>query len=177
MILRRLGGEAPHVERVVQKQGGDVRAVEQVLHVVVRPGQLVHLGLQLVVDRLQLFVQGLHLFLGGGQLLVGGLEFLVGGLQFLVGGFELFLGGLHLFAGGLQLLAGLLELLLQFRRPGACGGCLRSCPALSLSAGAATSVKTIMHHPPQRLRLREGLDGDVHGLRPAVGSSPSGPSE
>ena len=111
--LVRAGGEAPDMEFVVQKQGGDVRAVEQVLHVVVGPRQLVHLGLQLGVDRLQLLVQRLHLFLGGGQLLVGGLQLLVGGLQLLVGGFEFFLRGLHLLAGGLQLLAELLEFLLQ----------------------------------------------------------------
>jgi len=42
MNLRRLRGEPAHFQFVVQKQRRDVRAVEQVLHVVVGPGQLVH---------------------------------------------------------------------------------------------------------------------------------------
>ena len=114
-----------------------------------RPGQIVHLGLQLGVDRLQFLVHGLHLFLGGGQFLVGGLQFLVGGLQFLVGGFEFFLRGLHLFAGGLQLLAGLLRAPAPVPPAWAlrAGACRDSCPAAFVSGGVATSVKTTITKP------------------------------
>ncbi len=79
------------MEVVVQKHSDNLSAVEQILHVVVHPGQLIHLGLLLGVYRLQLLVHGLHLFPGGGQLFIGGLQLLIGGLQLLVGGFELFL--------------------------------------------------------------------------------------
>ena len=41
----RLGSEPPHVEFLVQKQGRNVRAVEQVLHVVAGVRKLVHLCL------------------------------------------------------------------------------------------------------------------------------------
>jgi len=51
-----LGGKAPHEKRIVQKEGGDVGTVEQILHVVAGPGQLVHFGLQLMVNRLQFLV-------------------------------------------------------------------------------------------------------------------------
>ena len=158
------GGEAPHVELVVQEHGGDVRAVEQVLHVVVGAGQLVHLGLQLGVDRLQLLVQGLHLLLGGGQLLVGGLQFLVGGLQLLVGGLELFLGGLHLLAGGLERPRGLAAV------PAPARADLRATAARPAGLGVFGRERRRHvreddhHHPPQRLRLVDSLDGELNGL-------------
>ena len=82
---RDLVGEAPHVEVLVEEQRGDVRAVEQVLHVALRQREIVELGLQLGIDRLQLLVHRLRFFLGGRQLLVGGLQLLVGGLQLFVG--------------------------------------------------------------------------------------------
>ncbi len=50
-------GESPHVQLVVEENRGNVGAVKQVLHVIVRPGKLVQLGLQLGVDRLQLLVE------------------------------------------------------------------------------------------------------------------------
>ena len=107
------------------------------------------------LTRLQLLVQGLHLFLGGGEFLVGGLQFFVGGLQFLVGGPEFLLRGLHLFAGGLRLVADLQEFLLQFRQPRVArrASFADSCRRLGAS-GAATSVKTTITSPSQRLRLR-----------------------
>ena len=170
MIFVACGGEPPHVEVVVQKQGGDVRAVEQVLHVVAGPRQLVHLGLQLGVDGLQFLVHRLHLLLGGGEFLVGGLQFLVGGLQFLVGGPEFLLRGLHLLVGGLRLAADLLEFLLQFRQPRRCGRELCGArPAALAATGAATSVKTIITKPCSGSGFVEPLDGHIHELLAAVG--------
>ena len=116
--LRRLGGEPPDAEFLVQEQGRDVRAFEQVLHVVAGLRQLVHLGLQLGVERLEFLVQGLHLLLRGGEFLVGGLQLFIRGLQFLVGGPEFLLRGLHLFVCGPRLGADLQEFLLQSRVAG-----------------------------------------------------------
>ncbi len=61
--LARLAGEAPHAQTVIQKQRGDVGAVQQILHVVVRAREFIQSGLQFLVDRVQFFVHGLHLFL------------------------------------------------------------------------------------------------------------------
>ena len=93
-------------------------AVEQVLHVVAGLGQVVHLGLELGVDRLQLLVERLHFLLGGLQLLVGALQLLVGGLQLFVGGLEFLVRGLQLLDRGLQRLLDVLQLALQFRSLG-----------------------------------------------------------
>ena len=87
---------------MVEEEGADSRAGEQVVHVVVGPRKVGHLGLELAVDGAQLLVDGLQLFLGGLQLLVGGLELLVDRLHLLVGGLELLVGGLHLLEGGLK---------------------------------------------------------------------------
>jgi hypothetical protein len=56
---------------VVHKHGGNAGAGQQVVHVVVGARQIVHLGLQLGVDRGQLLVDRLQFFLGGFQLFVG----------------------------------------------------------------------------------------------------------
>ena len=69
------------VSSPVKEDGGDFRTGEEVLHVAVGLVQLLHLPLQLGVDRDQFLVQGLQLFLGGLQLLVGGLQLFVGGLD------------------------------------------------------------------------------------------------
>ena len=80
----------------------DAGAGQQVVHVVVGPRQIGHLGLQFGVDRGQLLVDRLQFLLGGLQLLVGGLQFFVDRLHLLVGGFELFVGGLQFLVGGLE---------------------------------------------------------------------------
>ncbi len=101
--LRGGGGEAQDAQLMVHKDGADAGAGQQVVHVVVGPRQIGHLGLQLGVDRGQFLVDRLQLLLGGLQLLVGGLQFFVDRLHLLVGGFELFVGGLQLLNGGLEI--------------------------------------------------------------------------
>ena len=116
--LRGRRREAADAQGAVEEDGGDVGAVEQVLHVAVDQRQVVHFRLQLGVDRVQLFVERLHLFLRGGQLLVGRLQFLIGRLQFLVGRFEFLARGLHFVAHGLDFIARLRQLLLQLQHLG-----------------------------------------------------------
>src|ERR1039457_2572216 len=96
------GGEAQDAKLIIHKDGGDARAGQQVVHVVVGPRQIRHIVLQFDVDRGQFLVDRLQFFLGGLHLLVGGLQFLVDRLHLLIGGFELFVGGLQFFVGGLQ---------------------------------------------------------------------------
>ena len=66
-----------------RKIGGDVGAVEEVLHVARWTGdQVVAPWPGVRRSRvLQFFVEGLHFLLGGFQFFVGDLEFLVGGLE------------------------------------------------------------------------------------------------
>ena len=98
------GGEAQDAQLMVHKDGGDAGAGQQVVHVVVGPRQVRHLGLQFGVDRGQFLIDRLQFLLGGLQFLIGGLQFLVDGLHLLVGGFELFVGGLQFLVGGLEIL-------------------------------------------------------------------------
>ena len=70
---------------------------------------------------------------------------------------------------GLQLLAGRLEFLLQLGQPGAADSGPFGSARRFRFGGRRHVRKDDHHHPPQRLRLFERLDGDIHGLRPAVG--------
>ena len=87
---------------MIDKHGANAGAGQQVVHVVVRPRQVRHLGLQLGVDRRQLLVDRLQFLLGRLQFLVGGLQLLVHRLHFLVGGFEFLGGTFELLMGGLE---------------------------------------------------------------------------
>ncbi len=100
-------------ELLVEEQGGDAGAGQEVHHVVVGAFQLVDLLLEADVDGVELLVEGLELLLGGLHLLVGGLELFVGRHDLLVGGLELVVGALQLVDGALELLAGDLQLVRQ----------------------------------------------------------------
>src|ERR1039458_9780681 len=78
------GGEAQDAKLIIHKDGGDARAGQQVVHVVVGPRQIRHIVLQFDVDRGQFLVDPLQLSLGGLQFLIGGLEILLLGPQFLL---------------------------------------------------------------------------------------------
>ena len=80
----------------IEEDRGDIGAHQQVGEVVVHGSELVHLLLELLVQRGQLFVHRLQLLLRGGQLLVGRLQFLVHGEDFFVGGLQLLVAGLEL---------------------------------------------------------------------------------
>ena len=69
----------------------------------------------------------------------------------------------------LQLLARLLELLLQRRQAGAAADARAVLPDGLASGGVATSAKTIITIPRSASGSGDRLDGDVHGLHPAVG--------
>jgi hypothetical protein len=58
---------------VVEEERRNLRAVEQVLDVVVRFGQRLVLGVQLVIDGIELLVHRLELLLRALQLFVGGM--------------------------------------------------------------------------------------------------------
>ena len=105
--------EALDPELLVEEQGGDARAGQEVHHIVVGAFQLVDLLLEADVDGVELLVEGLELLLGGLHLLVCGLELFVGRHDLLVGGLELVVGALQLVDGALQLLAGDLQLVRQ----------------------------------------------------------------
>jgi len=96
------GGKAQDAPLVIHKNSGDAAARQQVVHIVIGPGKIVDLGLQLSVDGAQFLVDRLQFFLGSFQFLVGGLQFFVHGLHFLVGGFQLFVGGFQFLIGGLE---------------------------------------------------------------------------
>ena len=81
----------PHAVGLVEEQRGDIRALEQVLHVAVGAGQLPVVLCQLGVDRLQLLVDGLELLPAGLEFLVGALQLLVHAQQFFVGAAEFLL--------------------------------------------------------------------------------------
>ena len=101
---RRRGRETQNAQLGVQKHRRNTGAGQQVVHVVVGAGQVLHLGVQFVVHRGQLFVQGLQLFLGGFHFLVSGLQLFVDGLHFFIGGLELFVGAFQLFVCALDVL-------------------------------------------------------------------------
>ena len=104
----------PHVG--IQEHRRDIGTGQQVADVVVAALELLHLLLELVVDRGEFLVQGLQFFLGCLQFLVGGLQLLVGGHRLFVGCLELLVGALQLFDAALQLLARGLEFELQLLR-------------------------------------------------------------
>jgi len=59
--VRERWGEVPDAQVFVQEHSGDLRAVEQILHVSVETRQLVVLVVELAIDGLQLLVDRLHL--------------------------------------------------------------------------------------------------------------------
>ena len=83
---------------VVEKDGRDIGACEEVVQVIGRLFLFFDLGLQLCIYGDQLFVEGLELFARGLKLFVGCLEFLVRRLH-------LFIKALELFDIALQLLS------------------------------------------------------------------------
>lgn len=74
---------AHNTERIVHEHGGNVRAVQQILHIVVRLGNIFDLLLQLRINRDQLLIQRLQFFLRRRELLVSALQFFIRGLQLL----------------------------------------------------------------------------------------------
>ena len=133
---------------MIHKDGGDAGAGQQVVHVVVGPRQIGHLGLQFGVDRGQFLVDRLQFLLGGLQLLVGGLQFLVDRLHLLVGGFELFVGGLQFLVGGLEVFFLGPQFLLERRdaRVDVRNGAVRS--RGDVQGRPAASVRDRQHAPP-----------------------------
>ena len=109
-VLPDVGREPLDAEPAVQEQRGDLGRRDQVLQVARRLGQLVDLGLELVVDRLELLGHRLRLLLGGLELLGRAPELLVHRLKLLVLGPQLLPARLELLDGHLKLLPGLLEL-------------------------------------------------------------------
>ena len=104
-------GEAHDAQLVIDENGADVGAGQQVVHVIVGPREAEDFGLEFGVDRIEFLVERLQLLLGGLEFFVGRLQFFVDGLHFLVGGLEFLAGALQLFVGaaevfllGLQLL-------------------------------------------------------------------------
>jgi len=88
----------------IQVKGSHFGVLEQVVHIVVEPGQLLDLRLVFRIDRIQLFVDRLQLFVRALQLFVGSYEFLVAGLELFVGCFELLHRCLQIFLGELEFL-------------------------------------------------------------------------
>jgi hypothetical protein len=93
--LQQTRREAPDVQVVVQEQGGNCGAVEQVRQVAVGAHQALVPVVQLGIDRLELFIKRLQFLLRGFQLLVRRLQLLVGRQVLLVGGLQLLIGGLQ----------------------------------------------------------------------------------
>ena len=88
--LRNLRREFANAQLAVKEDRADLRAGQQIVHVVGQLGQLRDLALVLGVDGVQLLVHALEFLVGALQLLVRRLQFFVRGLQFLVARFELF---------------------------------------------------------------------------------------
>ena len=141
--------EALNHQVVVEKDGGNLRGVELVLHVVGGLAQLLGFAQVLHVQVHQLLVQALHLLLIGHGLLVGALQLLIGALQLLVGTFELLQAAFHLLDGGLQAVLGVLQLRFEGVRLGIrrIGGSL----ALAHFTGGGLLLK---HH---QLQATQGL--------------------
>ena len=97
----------------IEEDSGNLRALQQVLHVAVEARQLLILGAELAVDRLQLLVDGLHLLLRRLELLVRGLKLFVDGLKLLGRRLHIFDAHFQLIAGGLQLRLGAVQFALQ----------------------------------------------------------------
>ena len=84
------GCEIPDVQFRIEKNGGYLRAVEQILQIAVGVIEFGNFAVEFGVDGFQFFVGGLEFFLGAFQFFVGGLILLIRGLQFLIRGFQLF---------------------------------------------------------------------------------------
>ncbi|GJE69431.1 hypothetical protein CHKEEEPN_0959 [Methylorubrum podarium] len=100
--LRRGRREAHDAQVVVEEDGGDLRAFEEVLEVAVDAAEFLHPQPELAVDGGQLLVDRLQLLLRSLQLLVGRLQLLVQRLVLLVRGLQLLVGALRLLGDGLQ---------------------------------------------------------------------------
>jgi len=101
------------VQFAVEKDRGNLRALEQVLQVAVQARQHFVLADHLRIDRLQLLIDRLHFLLGSFELFVRGLKFLVDRLILLVGRFHFLVGSLQFVDCGLQPLARRHQLLLD----------------------------------------------------------------
>ena len=88
-LLTRLasGVRALDAQFVIQEDGGDFCAINQILQIVVGARELIELALQLRVDRHEFFVERL-------QLLFRRFQFFVRALQLLVGRLKLFVGSI-----------------------------------------------------------------------------------
>ncbi len=89
------GRESPDAESVIEENGGDVGAGDEVVEVLVGLGDVCNFGLVLVVEGLEFLVDGFELFVGALEFFIRGLELLVRGLEFFVGGLEFLDGGLE----------------------------------------------------------------------------------
>ena len=104
--MRRNGGrEASNDQMPIEKDRGNLGALEQIAKIAVGLVELVDLLGEPEVDGVQLFIERLQLFLRGLQLLVGRLHFLVDRVQLFVGAAQFLERGLMLLAERLQLLA------------------------------------------------------------------------
>ena len=93
----------PHdAQLVVDENGADAGAGQQVVHVVVDLREAEYFGLEFGVDRAELLVDRLQFLLGGLEFLVGRLQLLVDRLHLLVGRLEFLGGALKLFVGAAQ---------------------------------------------------------------------------
>ena len=104
--LGHRGRELADREILIEEQRVDLRAQQEVVHVVGQLGQLVDLLLELGVDGVQLLVDRVQLLVDRVQLLVAGEQFFVGRLQLLV-------ADLELFDRRMQVLLGLTQLRLE----------------------------------------------------------------
>ena len=107
--LRR-GCKKADLERAIEEQCGDVRAVQDVLQVGGRGALLLQGLLELGVKGRQFLVEGLQLLLRGFQLLIGRLELLVYGKGFFVDSPQILIGEFEIADYGIQLFARRIEL-------------------------------------------------------------------
>ena len=149
----RLACKATNDEVVIQKNRPDIHVVEKVFHIVLHPGQLLDLGLQLVIDRDQFLVDRLKLLLGCLEFFVGRLQLFVGRLQFLVGRPEFFVEGLVLVDRRLQILARIGQIALERRDFVRIGRAARLATALVLKS---VSLKIQEAHQQEILFGRTG---------------------
>ena len=107
----RCGGKKTDLERAIEEECGDVRAVEDILQVGGRGALLLQCFLKLGIQGRQLLVEGLKFLLRGLQLLVCRLKLLVDGKGFFIDGPQVFIGDLQIADDGVQLFARRIEFL------------------------------------------------------------------
>ncbi len=104
------------MEVAADDEDRQIRAHQQVDHVIVEVVQFLVAVLQLLVDGRQFLVHRLKLFLGGFQFFVRALQFFVAGKDFFVGGAQLLARRILLFDHRLQVFMRRDKLLLQARQ-------------------------------------------------------------